>query len=96
MNITRDTVLYIARLARLRLTEAEVPRMQRDLDAILGYVRLAAQLDTTGVPPTTHVLDIADAAAARRDRAACCPWPRWCATRRSTTESAMIVPKVLE
>jgi Asp-tRNA(Asn)/Glu-tRNA(Gln) amidotransferase C subunit len=38
MRITADTVLYIAKLARLRLSADEVPKMQRDLDAILSLL----------------------------------------------------------
>jgi aspartyl-tRNA(Asn)/glutamyl-tRNA(Gln) amidotransferase subunit C len=95
MNITRETVLYVARLARLRLSEAEVPRMQRDLDAILGYVAALRELDTAGVPPTTHVLDIAT--PLRRDEVrdvlAVAEVVR---NAPEHDESAMIVPKVLE
>ena len=66
MNITRETVLYVARLARLRLTDEEVPRMQRDLDAILDYVATLRELDTTGVPRHDPRARHRDAAATRR------------------------------
>jgi aspartyl-tRNA(Asn)/glutamyl-tRNA(Gln) amidotransferase subunit C len=95
MNITRETVLYVARLARLRLSDDEVPRMQRDLDAILGYVETLREVDTTGVPPTTHVLEIPTPLRPDevRDVLAVSEVVR---NAPQHDESAMIVPKVLE
>jgi aspartyl-tRNA(Asn)/glutamyl-tRNA(Gln) amidotransferase subunit C len=95
MHISRETVLYIAKLARLRLADGEVERMQRDLDAILGYVDSLGRLDTTGVPPTTHVLEIAT--PLRRDEVAgVLPVSEVVRNAPEHTESAMVVPKVLE
>jgi aspartyl-tRNA(Asn)/glutamyl-tRNA(Gln) amidotransferase subunit C len=55
MAITRETVLHVAKLARLELAEDEVERMQRDLGGILEYVASLSELDTEGVPETAHV-----------------------------------------
>ena len=55
MTISRETVLHVARLARLELAEDEVERMQRDLANILGYVEQLAELPTEGIPATAHV-----------------------------------------
>lgn len=65
MAITRDNVLHVAKLARLELTEAEIDRMQRDLDGILEYVNQLSELDTKDVPATTQVAVVA--APFRRD-----------------------------
>jgi aspartyl-tRNA(Asn)/glutamyl-tRNA(Gln) amidotransferase subunit C len=95
MHITRETVLYIAKLARLQLADGEVQRMQRDLDAVLGYVASLQALDTSGVPPTTHVLDIAT--PLRHDEVAgVLPVSEVVRNAPEHTESAMVVPKVLE
>jgi aspartyl-tRNA(Asn)/glutamyl-tRNA(Gln) amidotransferase subunit C len=95
MHISRETVLYIAKLARLRLAESEVERMRADLDAVLGYVESLQALDTTGVPPTTHVLDIAT--PLRRDVVAgVLPVAEVVRNAPEHTDSAMVVPKVLE
>jgi aspartyl-tRNA(Asn)/glutamyl-tRNA(Gln) amidotransferase subunit C len=59
MAITRDNVLHVAKLARLELSEAEIDRMQRDLDGILKYVDQLSELDTTSVPATTQVAVVA-------------------------------------
>jgi aspartyl-tRNA(Asn)/glutamyl-tRNA(Gln) amidotransferase subunit C len=95
MHISRDTVLYIAKLARLRLADSEVERMRRDLDAILGYVDSLGQLDTAGIPPTTHVLEIAT--PLRRDQVVgVLPVAEVVRNAPEHTDSAMVVPKVLE
>jgi aspartyl-tRNA(Asn)/glutamyl-tRNA(Gln) amidotransferase subunit C len=95
MRITADTVLYIAKLARLRLAPDEVPKMQRDLDAILGYVDSLAKLDTTGVLPTTHVLEIPT--PLRPDEiAGVLPVAEVVRNAPEHTDDAMVVPKVLE
>jgi aspartyl-tRNA(Asn)/glutamyl-tRNA(Gln) amidotransferase subunit C len=55
MTITKETVLHVARLARLELDADEVDRMQRDLGKILAYVAELDALPTEGVPQTAHV-----------------------------------------
>ncbi|MGD0981519.1 MAG: Asp-tRNA(Asn)/Glu-tRNA(Gln) amidotransferase subunit GatC [Solirubrobacteraceae bacterium] len=59
--IDRDTVLHVARLARLELTDAEVERMVGELGGVLEHIETIAQLDLDGVPPTTHVVAVANA-----------------------------------
>jgi len=59
--ITREEVLHVARLARLELTDEEVARFQEQLAAILEAVSKVSELDLTGVPPTAHPLEIANA-----------------------------------
>ena len=55
MAITRETVLNVARLARLELSADEIEAMQESLGKILGYVEQLAELDTDGVPETAHI-----------------------------------------
>ncbi len=55
-RIHPDEVREIAVLARLALTDQEIERMTKDLDAILEYVDTLKQLDTEGVPPMTHAV----------------------------------------
>jgi aspartyl-tRNA(Asn)/glutamyl-tRNA(Gln) amidotransferase subunit C len=49
-------VRELARLARLRLSEEEVARMARELDAILTHIEEVRQVDTEGVLPMTHAV----------------------------------------
>ena len=55
--LTRDDVVRIATLARLELTTDELDLFTRQLGDILEYVAQIRGLDTSGVPPTSHVLN---------------------------------------
>lgn len=48
----------VAALARLSLSEEELAHLERELDAILGYVETLERVDTRGVPPTAHVIPL--------------------------------------
>jgi aspartyl-tRNA(Asn)/glutamyl-tRNA(Gln) amidotransferase subunit C len=54
--LDRANVARIAALARLDLTSDELDLFARQLGDILGYVEQIRALDTTGIPPTSHVL----------------------------------------
>jgi len=54
-GVTLADVRRVAELANLELTAEEEPRMQRDLNAILGHVAQLNELDTTGVEPMAQV-----------------------------------------
>ena len=56
--IERDQVLHVARLARLRLTDAELERMAGELSGILDHVERVGELDLDGVEPTSHVVGL--------------------------------------
>src|SRR4029079_10735441 len=56
-SLTRAEVARIAELARLELTSSELDLFTRQLGDILDYVEQIRGLDTTGVAPTSHVLN---------------------------------------
>jgi len=56
--ISREDVLHVARLARLEIPEDEIEQVQEQLGAILEAVGKVAELDLTGVEPTSHPLDL--------------------------------------
>ncbi len=58
MSLTKQEVERIAGLARLELSEAEQEEYTRELDAILSFVAQLNQLDTTGVEPMAHVIQV--------------------------------------
>jgi len=58
MKITKKEVEHVARLARLELSEQEKETLTDQLSNILTYVEQLNELDTKGVEPTSHVLDI--------------------------------------
>lgn len=48
----------IAELARLNLKPEEAKKLEKELEAILGYVKNLDELDTKNVEPTSHVLNL--------------------------------------
>ena len=74
MSVSRDDVRHMAQLARLDFSEDEEAQMADELSQILDYVDKLDELDTSGVPPMSHVLDVTnvfrpDAVEQRIDRA---------------------------
>ena len=61
-GVTTEEVLRVAELANLDLTADEVPRMQRDLNAILGLIAQLNELDTAGLPAMAQVGEMLGAA----------------------------------
>jgi aspartyl-tRNA synthetase len=57
-GISRREVTHVAKLARLKLDDAEVDLYQKDLNSILEYVGTLQELDTDGVRPMSHVLEL--------------------------------------
>ena len=53
-RLTRTDVERVAALAHLELTDSETERFTRQLAEILSYFDRLQQIDTTGVPATTH------------------------------------------
>ena len=51
MSLDPATVRRIAKLARIRLADDEVPRLEGELNAILGYVEQLSEFDVDGVQP---------------------------------------------
>ncbi len=56
MAISRDDVIYIAELAKLRLTDAEIEAFAGQLSSILDYAQALSTLDTDAIPPTAAVI----------------------------------------
>jgi aspartyl-tRNA(Asn)/glutamyl-tRNA(Gln) amidotransferase subunit C len=61
MAITRDEVQRIARLGRLRLTVEEESRFAKQLGKVLDYVAVLQKVDTSGIEPMAHALDVVNA-----------------------------------
>ncbi len=53
-TLTRTDVQRIAALAHLELSESETELFTRQLGDILSYFDRLQEIDTTGVPATTH------------------------------------------
>jgi aspartyl-tRNA(Asn)/glutamyl-tRNA(Gln) amidotransferase subunit C len=55
MSVDQDTVRRIARLARIAVSEQDVPHLQGELNAILAFVEQLNEVDVAGVEPMTSV-----------------------------------------
>lgn len=69
MKITEQQVRYVADLANLKLTDAEIERLSKDLDEILTHIETLNELDTSSVEPMAQVLyEAEETATLRPDR----------------------------
>jgi aspartyl-tRNA(Asn)/glutamyl-tRNA(Gln) amidotransferase subunit C len=68
VKITEKEVRYVAGLANLQLTDAEVAKFQSDLNGILEHMDRLNEIDATGVEPMAQVLfGAAETATLRED-----------------------------
>jgi aspartyl-tRNA(Asn)/glutamyl-tRNA(Gln) amidotransferase subunit C len=58
MSLTPEDVRWVAHLARLSLSDADLATMTRQLSAILDYVEQLQQVPTDGVEPLAHPLPV--------------------------------------
>jgi aspartyl-tRNA(Asn)/glutamyl-tRNA(Gln) amidotransferase subunit C len=98
VKITEEQVHYVAALANLSLTEAEVSRFQRDLDGILEHFDKLNEIDVSGVEPMAQVLFDPDETAALRADAPVPPLGNELALANAPQSGAgyFKVPKVIE
>ena len=81
--IERAEVQAVARLARLELSDEELEPMARELSSVLDHIATIAELDLSGVAPTSHVVDVTG--ALRPDE------PRPCLPREVVLAQAPVV-----
>jgi aspartyl-tRNA(Asn)/glutamyl-tRNA(Gln) amidotransferase subunit C len=95
MKITKQEVEHVAKLARLELSEQEKEKLTDQLSNILTYVETLSGLDTKGVEPTAHVLDLKNV---MRDDVAVPGLPRERALANAPDQAAghYKVPKIIE
>ncbi len=58
MSLSQDEVRWVAHLARLDLPADELTALTRDLTAIVEYVNLLQQVDTDGIEPLAHAVEL--------------------------------------
>ena len=58
MAIDKDTVKYVAHLARMKLTDEESDLLSRQLEDIVNFIDKLRELDVTKVKPTSHILPV--------------------------------------
>ena len=58
MRLYQEDVVYVAKLARLGLSDAEVARMRDQLSSILDHIAALNELNTDAIPPTAQVVSL--------------------------------------
>ncbi len=95
MAIDKETVVRIAKLARLEMDEDALEPMARELDNILAWVEQLDEVDTSGVEPLTSVASIT--LSTRTDTvAAGVARDELLANAPEADEGFFVVPKVIE
>lgn len=61
MKITRSEVKYVAHLARLNFGEEEAEQFTSQLNDILVYMDILNKVETSGIEPATHAIDLTNA-----------------------------------
>ena len=59
MSLDPATVRRIAKLSRLQLNEADIPRLQGELNSILGWIEQLNAVDVTDIEPLTGAATMA-------------------------------------
>jgi aspartyl-tRNA(Asn)/glutamyl-tRNA(Gln) amidotransferase subunit C len=57
-GLTRSDVEHVAFLARLRLTDEELDRLEGQLNHILDQYAKLSELDTSAIPPTAQTIEL--------------------------------------
>lgn len=55
MSIDTDTARKVAKLARIRVEDADLPKLAEKLSGILGFMEQLNEVDVTGIEPMTSV-----------------------------------------
>lgn len=58
MAITKDTVKYVAHLARIDLKAPELEKLAQELESILGFIDKLKEVNVDKIAPTSHILPI--------------------------------------
>jgi len=95
MSLTPDDVRRIALLSRIEVSPAEVERTRDQLNGILGFIEQLQAVDTSGVQPMSHAVDVVQRLRADRvtesDRRAA-----FQAIAPDTEAGLYLVPQVIE
>ena len=56
-KITKEEVMHVARLARIKLSEEEIEKFQAQFEDILGFIDQLGEVETGGIDPVSQVTD---------------------------------------
>jgi aspartyl-tRNA(Asn)/glutamyl-tRNA(Gln) amidotransferase subunit C len=95
MAITKETVEYVAHLARIELKPKELEILSRQLQDILGFIDKLNKLDVTNVSPTSHILPINNVLRDDKQKGSL-PVDKALMNAPRRQDSFFIVPKIIE
>ena len=58
MKIDKAQVRHVVQLSRLSMSDEKMEALMSDMNDILDYMDLLNELDTTGVEPTSHAMEV--------------------------------------
>ena len=95
MSVDSATVKRVARLARLKVNDEDVPRLAGELNAILAFVEQLNEVNVDGVAPLTSV--VSQAMKMRDDVVTDGHYPKDVTRNAPASEDDFfMVPKVVE
>ncbi len=95
MQLSREEVLHVARLARLALSEDEVTRFGAQLSAILDHAARVSEVVADDVPSTSHALPLSNVFRDDEIRD-CLPQEKALSTAPEVEDGRFQVPRIIE
>ena len=96
MKITREMIEHVAKLARLSFEEQELTDFISQLNQILEHVEKLNELDTTNVPPTSHMFFTKTPMREDRTRKEASPVEEILENAPKRHKNYYVVPRVIE
>ncbi len=95
MSVDQATVRRVARLARIKVSEEDVPRLAGELNSILHWIEQLNEVDISGVEPLTSVVTMK--MKSRKDEVTDGHYPSDVVKNAAAQEdNFFMVPKVVE
>ena len=95
MEITKETVEYVAHLSRIELNNKELEKLSAQLHGILDFIDKLKKVNIDNIAPTSHILAINN--VAREDELKECLSPDKALENAPQREqNFFVVPKVIE
>ena len=94
MSVDAKTVRRVAHLARIKVEEHDVPKLQGELNAILAFVEQLSEVNVDGVEPLTSV--VAVEMKKRKDVVTDGHYPKAIIANTQSEDDFFMVPKVVD
>ena len=94
MSVDAKTVRRVARLARIKVEEKDVPKLEGELNAILAFVEQLNEVNVDGIEPLTSV--VAMDMKKRQDVVTDGHYPNDIVANTQNEDNFFMVPKVVE